>query len=191
MVEDDLGYLLSGGSWSPEASGGHASLNLIREYSFRLQCAQAKDATMALATVAKSSKLVKTRQRMSIIKADPPDNRVLECDLASGPRRVVNRDRHLLSLKEFRGIKVMKPKEFLARFGSTPHSPGQDLAHHVEESGKTGIWIGSPRECGLSEHERKIVNVACQARESLPSTLSTDRGRHVQIPPPALVGLVV
>jgi putative PIN family toxin of toxin-antitoxin system len=89
-------------------------------------------ATMALATVAKSSKLVKTRHRVNLIKADPPDNRVLECGLASRATTVVSGDRHLLSLKEFRGMKVTKPGEFLARFGSASRPPDHGLLHHAE-----------------------------------------------------------
>lgn len=46
-----------------------------------------------------------------------PDNRVLECAVAGRADVIISGDKkHLLSLKEFRGIQIVSPAEFLVRF---------------------------------------------------------------------------
>lgn len=69
----------------------------------------------ALAAVVRSSTLVRPRHVVREIEKDPPDNRVLECALSSRSRTVVSGDRHLLELETFRGIRILKPREFLER----------------------------------------------------------------------------
>jgi putative PIN family toxin of toxin-antitoxin system len=85
----------------------------------RLILAASLTATTALAAVAGSSTLVKTRGRVNRIREDPPDNRVLECGLDSNARFIISGDRHLLSLKEFKGMKIVKPRDSLDRLPVT------------------------------------------------------------------------
>ncbi|VVB93966.1 PIN domain protein [uncultured archaeon] len=47
------------------------------------------------------------------IKADPDDNKILECAVASGASYIVSGDKHLLELKEYGKIKIIKPKAAL------------------------------------------------------------------------------
>jgi len=55
--------------------------------------------------------------KLSIIKEDEPDNRILECALEGKAQYIISGDkRHLLPLKEFRGIKILNPTEFLKFF---------------------------------------------------------------------------
>ena len=51
----------------------------------------------------------------NIIKVDPADNHLLACALISGASFIVTGDKHLLSLKEFQGIFILPPKEFLKK----------------------------------------------------------------------------
>ncbi len=52
--------------------------------------------------------------KLSLIKEDDADNRVLECALDGKAEYIVSGDQHhLLPLGEFRGIKVLSPAEFL------------------------------------------------------------------------------
>ena len=44
---------------------------------------------------------------------DPDDNRILECALEGRPDAIVTGDRHLLDMKEFRGIPILAVNEFL------------------------------------------------------------------------------
>jgi|SRR3989344_4925722 len=57
--------------------------------------------------------IVKPRQKLEIIKEDPDDNIVLETAIRGKVDYIISGDEHLLKLKEFRGIKIISPKEFL------------------------------------------------------------------------------
>lgn len=51
---------------------------------------------------------------LSVIKKDPSDNKILECAVAAGADYIVTGDRnHLLPIKEYKGIKILNPVEFL------------------------------------------------------------------------------
>jgi len=53
--------------------------------------------------------------RLKVIKNDETDNRFLECALAGGAKYLVTGDtRHLQPLKEFNGIQILSPADFLA-----------------------------------------------------------------------------
>ncbi|CEP68213.1 PIN domain [Moorella glycerini] len=52
--------------------------------------------------------------RLEVIKEDEADNRFLECALAGEAKYIVTGDtRHLQPLKEYRGIRILSPAEFL------------------------------------------------------------------------------
>jgi putative PIN family toxin of toxin-antitoxin system len=59
------------------------------------------------------SRLVFPNKRIEAIKADPSDNRILECAVDGEADYIVSGDKHLFNLKEYRGIKILKAKEFL------------------------------------------------------------------------------
>lgn len=63
------------------------------------------------------AELIAPLQKLDVIKADPSDNRILECALQARADFVVSGDHHLLDLKEFRGIKILTAKQFLDRVG--------------------------------------------------------------------------
>ncbi len=54
---------------------------------------------------------------INIIKEKDSDNRILECAVEAQADYIVSGDKkHVLSLKEFEGIKIISPKEFLEIF---------------------------------------------------------------------------
>lgn len=56
---------------------------------------------------------------LSVIKEDEPDNRVLECAVEGKARYIVSGDEHHLQpLKEYQGIKILSPAQFLESFDS-------------------------------------------------------------------------
>ncbi len=57
--------------------------------------------------------LVEPRSALRVIEKDPDDNRVLECALASHASYIVSGDEHLLALKEYEGIVILSPAQFL------------------------------------------------------------------------------
>lgn len=56
---------------------------------------------------------VRVRSSLSVIKQDPADDRFLACALDGRADWIVTGDRHLLALKEFNGIRIGPPSEFL------------------------------------------------------------------------------
>ncbi|MBI4140879.1 putative toxin-antitoxin system toxin component, PIN family [Candidatus Woesearchaeota archaeon] len=59
--------------------------------------------------------VVETHNDINIIKDDPSDNTLLEAAVEHKATHVISGDQHLLKLKEFRGIRIIKPDEFLRR----------------------------------------------------------------------------
>jgi uncharacterized protein len=55
--------------------------------------------------------------RLDVVAADPTDNRIIECAVASGSACIVTGDRHLLSIGSYGGVRVITLKELLAEFG--------------------------------------------------------------------------
>ena len=59
---------------------------------------------------------VQPAESLNVLEADPTDDRILECAVAAGAERIVSGDRHLLSLGEFRAIKIVRVADFIGRF---------------------------------------------------------------------------
>jgi putative PIN family toxin of toxin-antitoxin system len=58
--------------------------------------------------------LVQPKNKVSVIKENDDDNRILECAIEGRVQYLISGDRkHLLPLKEYRGIKILSPAEFL------------------------------------------------------------------------------
>ncbi len=53
----------------------------------------------------------------SAIPDDPDDNHILACALAGKADLIVSGDRHLLTLKEYEGIPIVRPMDFLRTLG--------------------------------------------------------------------------
>jgi len=58
-------------------------------------------------------RLVSPRRVVKVIHEDPSDNRILECALEGKARYIISGDKHLLRMKKFRGIRIVRAKEFL------------------------------------------------------------------------------
>jgi uncharacterized protein len=67
------------------------------------------------AEVATFTKRVSSAETLDVVKADPDDNRILECAVAAGSDVIVTGDAHLLQLGAYRGIKIMKVADFLGQ----------------------------------------------------------------------------
>ena len=67
--------------------------------------------------IKKKAVIVQPETKISIIKAKKDDNRILECGVDGRVQYIISRDkRHILPLKNFRGIKILSPSEFLGCF---------------------------------------------------------------------------
>ncbi len=57
--------------------------------------------------------LIIADERISVIKEDAADNRILECAVSAAADFILSYDNHLLKIKEFRKIRILTPTEFL------------------------------------------------------------------------------
>ena len=67
------------------------------------------------AEVATFTKRVSSTETLDVVKADPDDNRILECAVAAGSDVIVTGDAHLLQLGAYGGIKIMNVADFLGQ----------------------------------------------------------------------------
>jgi putative PIN family toxin of toxin-antitoxin system len=74
-----------------------------------------EDVREALMAVGRHADLVKPGTRLRVLE-DDADNRILECAVEGHADRIVSGDRHLLSLREFRGIRIVRAADFLAEY---------------------------------------------------------------------------
>lgn len=56
--------------------------------------------------------LVIPKNKVDIVKEDSDDNKIIECALESNADYIITYDKHLLNLKSYNGIKIIKPDEF-------------------------------------------------------------------------------
>jgi putative PIN family toxin of toxin-antitoxin system len=70
-------------------------------------------ATGLLKRFGTAAAVVNPQVTLDVIEEDDADNRVLECAVAGGASYIVTGDAHLLRLKEYRGIAILTPAEFL------------------------------------------------------------------------------
>ncbi len=55
--------------------------------------------------------LVTPSKKVDVVKEDVDDNKIIGCALESGAEHILSYDKHLLKLKEYQGIKIVKPEE--------------------------------------------------------------------------------
>lgn len=58
--------------------------------------------------------LVDPAVSVDAVKDDPDDNAIIECAVESRSQYIITYDKHLLRLREYQGIRIIKPEE--ARF---------------------------------------------------------------------------
>lgn len=62
------------------------------------------------------AEIIVVTEPITVIKNDPPDNRVLECAMSAGAQYIVSGDNDLLSLGHFKEIKIRSPNDFLLEY---------------------------------------------------------------------------
>ncbi len=69
--------------------------------------------SMAQARIADFTVRVAPARKLDAVKEDPADNRILECAVEGKSEYLVTRDHHLLKLKTFGGVQMIKVADFL------------------------------------------------------------------------------
>ena len=59
------------------------------------------------------SDVVQPRESFNIIEGDPDDNKFIDAAVSGKAACIVSGDSHLLNLRTFRGIRILKPADFV------------------------------------------------------------------------------
>lgn len=62
-------------------------------------------------TILQNSIIVEPTEKIDVIKEDQEDNKFIEAALTGKADLIISQDKHLLKLKEYEGIKILKPEE--------------------------------------------------------------------------------
>jgi len=54
-------------------------------------------------------------KKINAVKVDPTDNKIIECAVAADVDYIISGDKHLLNIKEIKGIKILTPAEFFKK----------------------------------------------------------------------------
>ncbi len=60
--------------------------------------------------------IISPSRRVIVIRGDPDDNMILECGADGIVDYIITKDNHLLKLKEYEGIPIVTPEEFLKNY---------------------------------------------------------------------------
>lgn len=74
--------------------------------------AREEEITRILKQLARISTIVRPTRRLKVIE-DDSDNRILECGVEAEADFIVSGDKHLLRLKNYQGISIVKASHFL------------------------------------------------------------------------------
>jgi predicted nucleic acid-binding protein len=80
------------------------------------------DVAAALRLIGRAATIVKPSVRILALE-DLPDNRILECAVEAGADLIVTGDHHLLRLKTFQDVAIIRVTDFLRLFPEDPNSP--------------------------------------------------------------------
>ena len=90
------------------------TLNEFKEVALRPKFGfSAEETDEFIEALIEVSDVVVPEEKINVIKDDPADNIFLECALEAKADYIVSGDKHLLKLKEFKGIKIIKTQEAL------------------------------------------------------------------------------
>ncbi len=60
--------------------------------------------------------LVEPAIKVAVVQEDPDDNAIIECAITSSSKYIITYDRHLLNLKEYKNISIIRPEVARAIF---------------------------------------------------------------------------
>ncbi|MEK6894432.1 MAG: putative toxin-antitoxin system toxin component, PIN family [Nanoarchaeota archaeon] len=69
-----------------------------------------------ISLIASKAIIVTPTVQFEAVKVDPDDNKFIDIAVEGNAEYIVTQDKDLLDIKEFQGIKIVKPQEFLRIF---------------------------------------------------------------------------
>jgi putative PIN family toxin of toxin-antitoxin system len=62
--------------------------------------------------ILRNSILVEPKEKLAVVKDDPKDDMFIEAAVTGNVKYIISQNKHLLKLKSFKGIKIVRPEEF-------------------------------------------------------------------------------
>ncbi|HKY53728.1 MAG TPA: putative toxin-antitoxin system toxin component, PIN family [Anaerolineales bacterium] len=96
---------------------------ILTEYHEKLQTKlglASDQATRAVAEILSCATLTEIKNELRVVKDDPDDDKVVECAVTGEAAYIVSGDRHLLDMKEYKGIAIVRASQFLALITENP-----------------------------------------------------------------------
>lgn len=93
---------------------------IMREFAEKLRVrfqVSDQEATDFVKRIARTATVVQPTMVPDAVSDDPDDNHILACALTGKANLVVSGDRHLLRLKAYDGIPIVRPMDFLRTLG--------------------------------------------------------------------------
>ena len=89
------------------------------EVLHRLSLGEAGEMQELLRLFAKGYHVVFTHTppELSIVSADPDDDKFIECTVALDAKYVISWDKALLAVKNYMGIRILSPRKFIEEIG--------------------------------------------------------------------------
>lgn len=81
-----------------------------------------EDVASALRLIGRAAIIVKPSVKITVLE-DIPDNRILECAVEANADLIVTGDHHLLRLKTYQDVAIVRVTDFLRLFPENPTSP--------------------------------------------------------------------
>jgi hypothetical protein len=75
--------------------------------------ASEKDVTIFLNTLKNAARIVQVKSKFKAVKDDPDDDTIIRAAYDSKANYIISGDRHLLVLKQFKGIRILTVDEML------------------------------------------------------------------------------
>jgi len=57
--------------------------------------------------------VIEVKSKIDIVKDDTEDNKIIECAVDGKVDYIISKDKHLLKIKIYNGIRIIHPEEFL------------------------------------------------------------------------------
>lgn len=87
----------------------------IRVLSYQKFGLNAAEILPLIFNLRRHSTLIEVKSHIDIIKEDPTDNIFLECAVEGNANYIISGDHHLLDLKSYNEIQIMRAKDFLLK----------------------------------------------------------------------------
>ena len=69
-----------------------------------------------VADIRRYAEQVEIEGSLQVVRADPDDDKFVECAIIGGASFIISSDHHLLDLGEYQNIKIASPEDFLSQF---------------------------------------------------------------------------